>query len=88
MTAICAAIQIHAGCDFSLNVVNNCEPNNYRGMVCLVITSEEYQLGFGSVLRHLPSLPTSYVNRERVLLAVCVHNHILDQHDTAGNGAA
>ena len=36
------------GYDFWLNVVNNQEPNNYRGMVCAFLTSREYQLRFGS----------------------------------------
>jgi hypothetical protein len=38
-----------AGYAFWLDVVNNREPNNYRGMVCAFITSNEYQLRFGSV---------------------------------------
>lgn len=38
------------GYDFWLDVVNNREPNNYRGMVCSFITSSEYQLRFGSVV--------------------------------------
>ncbi len=38
------------GYDFWLDVVNNREPNNYRGMVCAFITSTEYQLRFGSVV--------------------------------------
>jgi hypothetical protein len=33
-----------------LDVVNNREPNNYRGMVCAFITSTEYQLRFGSTV--------------------------------------
>ena len=32
-----------AGFNFWLNVLNNKEPNNYRGMVCSFITSAEYQ---------------------------------------------
>ncbi|HEX8097564.1 MAG TPA: DUF4214 domain-containing protein, partial [Pyrinomonadaceae bacterium] len=36
------------GYDFWLNVLNNREPNNFRGMVCSFITSAEYQLRFGS----------------------------------------
>jgi hypothetical protein len=36
------------GYDFWLDVVNNRQPNNYRGMVCSFITSTEYQLRFGS----------------------------------------
>ena len=31
------------GYDFWLNVLNNREPGNYRGMVCAFITSQEYQ---------------------------------------------
>ena len=38
------------GYDFWLDVVNNREPNNYRGMVCAYITSTEYQHRFGSVV--------------------------------------
>ena len=38
------------GYDFWLDVVNNREPNNYRGMVCAFITSTEYQLRFGSAV--------------------------------------
>ncbi len=40
------------GYDFWLNVLNNREPNNYRGMVCSFITSAEYQLRFGPILTH------------------------------------
>ena len=39
-----------AGYAFWLDVVNNREPNDYRGMVCAFITSSEYQLRFGSVV--------------------------------------
>jgi sugar lactone lactonase YvrE len=39
------------GYDFWLNVLNNQEPNNYRGMVCSFITSREYQERFGLLLR-------------------------------------
>jgi hypothetical protein len=39
-----------AGFDFWLDVVNNREPNNYRGMVCSFITSAEYQQRFSSVV--------------------------------------
>lgn len=35
------------GFDFWLNVLNNRDPNNYRGMVCSFITSREYQERFG-----------------------------------------
>jgi len=35
------------GYDFWLNVLNNREPNNFRGMVCSFLTSAEYQLRFG-----------------------------------------
>ena len=38
------------GYDFWLNVLNNREPGNYRGMVCSFITSREYQERFGVVL--------------------------------------
>jgi hypothetical protein len=38
-----------AGYDFWLNVLNNREPNNFRGMVCSFITSQEYQERFSSV---------------------------------------
>jgi len=38
------------GYDFWLDVLNNREPNNYRGMICSFITSAEYQLRFGSVV--------------------------------------
>jgi hypothetical protein len=41
-----------AGFDFWLNVLNNKEPNNYRGMVCSFITSGEYQKRFSSVETH------------------------------------
>ncbi len=39
------------GYNFWLNVLNNREPNNYRGMVCSFITSREYQERFGLLLR-------------------------------------
>jgi hypothetical protein len=38
------------GYTFWLDVVNNREPNDYRGMVCAFITSAEYQLRFGTTL--------------------------------------
>jgi hypothetical protein len=38
------------GYDFWLSVLNNREPNNYRGMVCSFITSREYQERFGLML--------------------------------------
>jgi cytochrome c peroxidase len=38
------------GYTFWLNVLNNREPNNYRGMICAFLTSAEYQHRFGSVL--------------------------------------
>jgi hypothetical protein len=38
------------GYDFWLNVLNNREPNNYRGMVCAFLTSREYQERFGLAL--------------------------------------
>ena len=40
------------GYDFWLELLNNRELNNYRGMVCAFITSREYQLRFGSVATH------------------------------------
>ena len=39
-----------AGYDFWLNVLNNREPNNYSGMVCAFITSDEYQRRFAPVI--------------------------------------
>lgn len=39
------------GYDFWLNVLNNQEPNNYRGMVCAFLTAREYQERFGLLLR-------------------------------------
>jgi Domain of unknown function (DUF4214) len=39
-----------AGYDFWLNVLNNREPNNFRGMVCAFLTSREYQERFGLML--------------------------------------
>lgn len=36
------------GYDFWLNVLNNTDANNFRGMVCSFITSAEYQNRFGS----------------------------------------
>jgi Tol biopolymer transport system component len=38
------------GYDFWLDVLNNREPNNYRGMICSFITSREYQERFGSMV--------------------------------------
>jgi hypothetical protein len=40
------------GFDFWLNVLDNKEPNNYRGMVCSFITSAEYQSRFSSAVTH------------------------------------
>lgn len=40
------------GYDFWLNVLNNREPGNYRGMVCAFITSAEYQRRFSTVASH------------------------------------
>lgn len=36
------------GYDFWLNILDNREPNNYRGMVCSFLTSTEYQRRFGN----------------------------------------
>ena len=38
------------GYAFWLNVIDNREPGNYRGMVCSFITSSEYQRRFSSVV--------------------------------------
>jgi hypothetical protein len=38
------------GYDFWLNVLNNQELNNYRGMVCAFLTSAEYQHRFGAAV--------------------------------------
>ena len=38
------------GYNFWLDVVNTREPNNFRGMVCSYLTSEEYQHRFGSTV--------------------------------------
>jgi hypothetical protein len=38
------------GYDFWLNVLENGQPGNYRGMVCAFITSTEYQQRFSSVV--------------------------------------
>jgi hypothetical protein len=38
------------GYDFWLDVLENREPNNYRGMICSFITSREYQERFGPVV--------------------------------------
>lgn len=38
------------GYSFWLNVLNNREPNNFRGMVCAFITSGEYQSRFSQVI--------------------------------------
>ncbi|HEV7857581.1 MAG TPA: DUF4214 domain-containing protein [Pyrinomonadaceae bacterium] len=40
------------GYRFWLNVMNNQEPGNYRGMVCSFITSKEYQERFSSYAAH------------------------------------
>jgi len=40
-----------AGYNFWLNVLNNGDTDNYRGMVCSFITSREYQERFGLLLR-------------------------------------
>jgi hypothetical protein len=40
------------GYDFWLNILNNVQPNNYRGMVCAFITSAEYQRRFGQSVTH------------------------------------
>ncbi|HEY0004935.1 MAG TPA: DUF4214 domain-containing protein [Pyrinomonadaceae bacterium] len=40
------------GYQFWLNVLNNKEPGNYRGMVCAFVTSAEYQERFSSVVTH------------------------------------
>jgi predicted extracellular nuclease len=40
------------GYDFWLNVLNNGDPGNYRGMVCSFVTSTEYQRRFSAVVSH------------------------------------
>jgi aldose sugar dehydrogenase len=44
-----------SGYAFWLDILNNRQPNNYRGMVCAFITSAEYQLRFSSVITHTNS---------------------------------
>jgi hypothetical protein len=41
-----------AGFEFWVNVLNNADPGNYRGMVCSFVTAREYQLRFSSVVSH------------------------------------
>ena len=40
------------GYAFWVNVLNNREPGNYRGMVCSFVTAAEYQHRFSSVVSH------------------------------------
>jgi carboxypeptidase family protein len=40
------------GYNFWLDVIDNREPGNFRGMVCAFITSAEYQLRFSNVVSH------------------------------------
>jgi hypothetical protein len=40
------------GYEFWVNVLNNREPGNFRGMVCSFITSQEYQNRFSSIHPH------------------------------------
>jgi hypothetical protein len=40
------------GYEFWLNVLNNGDPGNYRGMVCSFITATEYQHRFSAVVSH------------------------------------
>jgi hypothetical protein len=39
------------GYDYWVNILNNREPDNYRGMVCAFITSKEYQERTSTVLK-------------------------------------
>jgi hypothetical protein len=39
-----------AGYNFWLNVLNNGDPNNYKGMVCSFLTATEYQRRFSNVV--------------------------------------
>ena len=41
-----------SGFDFWVNVLNNRDPGNYRGMVCSFLTSAEYQQRFSPVVTH------------------------------------
>ena len=41
-----------SGYNFWLNVLNNGDPGNYRGMVCSFITSTEYQNRFSTIVTH------------------------------------
>jgi len=41
-----------SGFQFWLNVLNNQDPNNFRGMVCAFITSAEYQQRFSPIVTH------------------------------------
>ena len=43
------------GYAFWLDIVNNREPNNYRGLICAFITSREYQERFSSVVTRTDS---------------------------------
>jgi len=40
------------GYNFWLNVLNNGDVNNYRGMVCSFVTSTEYQRRFSQIVSH------------------------------------
>lgn len=40
------------GYNFWLNVLNNADPGNYRGMVCSFITATEYQRRFSGIVSH------------------------------------
>jgi hypothetical protein len=41
-----------SGYDVWVNVLDNREPGNYRGMICSFITSQEYQERFGAIVTH------------------------------------
>jgi hypothetical protein len=40
------------GYEFWLNILNNSDAGNFRGMVCSFITSTEYQQRFGTLVSH------------------------------------
>lgn len=61
------------GYDFWLNVLENREPNNYRGMVCSFITSAEYQQRFGNTVTRINQDCSQYTLAVRTETHRCYH---------------
>ncbi|HEY0006704.1 MAG TPA: DUF4394 domain-containing protein [Pyrinomonadaceae bacterium] len=62
---------------FWLNVLNNKQPGNYRGMVCSFLTSKEYQERFSSIVPRTNTQCASATSTTTTVVAVTSGNKLL-----------